>query len=133
MGKSSEIYLFEMGDPVKITDLARKMILLSGLTPEKDIQFIYTGLRPGEKLHEVLLGENENVLPTHHHKIKIAKTAEYDPEWINTCMDQLWASLTGSSPAQILSSLQAMIPDLNVNPEPKDSNSTAWPDHSHVI
>lgn len=133
MGKSSEIYLFDMGEPVKITDLANKMILLSGLTPEKDIQFIYTGLRPGEKLHEVLLGENENVLPTHHHKIKIAKTAEYDPEWINNCMDQLWAALTESDPTQILVSLQAMIPDLNVKPDAKDSNSAAWPDHSHAI
>ncbi len=133
MGKSSEIYLFDMGAPVKIIDLARKMILLSGLIPEKDIEFVYTGLRPGEKLHEELLGDNENVLPTHHHKIKIAKTAEYDPEWFTNCMDQLWAALIASDQAGVLLSLKAMIPDLHVKAGSTDSNSATRPDHSHVI
>lgn len=130
MGKSSEIYLFDMGDPVKIIDLARKMILLSGLTPEKDIQFVYTGLRPGEKLHEELLGDDENVLPTHHYKIKIAKTAEYDPEWFNNCMDSLYAVLKESDPEQILVKMKALIPDLNVKNTPDSVNR---PDHLQVI
>ncbi len=73
MGKRSEIFIFDMGEPVKIVDLAAKMIRLSGLIPEEDIKIIFTGLRPGEKLYEELLNKEEKTLPTHHNKIKIAK------------------------------------------------------------
>lgn len=73
MGKGSEIFVFDMGKPVKIVDLALKMIRLAGLTPDEDIKVVYTGLRPGEKLYEELLNEKEKTLPTHHEKIKIAK------------------------------------------------------------
>jgi FlaA1/EpsC-like NDP-sugar epimerase len=72
MGKGSEIFIFDMGSPVKIADLAHKMIRLAGLIPEEDIKIIYTGLRPGEKLYEELLSIEEKALPTHHEKIKIA-------------------------------------------------------------
>lgn len=78
MGKGNEIYVFDMGDPVKITDLASQMIKLSGLEPEKDIKIVYTGLRPGEKLFEELLTDSENTLPTHHPKIRIAQVQKYD-------------------------------------------------------
>lgn len=73
MGKGSEIFIFDMGKPVKIVDLALKMIRLAGLTPNEDIKIVYTGLRPGEKLYEELLNKEEKTLPTHHEKIKIAK------------------------------------------------------------
>jgi FlaA1/EpsC-like NDP-sugar epimerase len=73
MGKGSEIFVFDMGKPVKIVDLALKMIRLAGLTPDEDIKIVYSGLRPGEKLYEELLNEKEKTLPTHHEKIKIAK------------------------------------------------------------
>lgn len=73
MGKGSEIFVFDMGRPVKIVDLARKMIRLAGLVPEEDIKIQYTGLRPGEKLYEELLTREEKTLPTHHNKIKIAR------------------------------------------------------------
>ncbi len=74
MGNGGEIYVFDMGDSVKIIDLAKKMISLSGMTIDKDIQIKVTGLRPGEKLFEELLANEENTVPTHHKKILIAKT-----------------------------------------------------------
>lgn len=74
MGKGGEILLFDMGNPVKILDLAKKMIMLAGYEPRKDIDIIFTGLRPGEKLYEELLNKEEQVIPTHHKKILIAKT-----------------------------------------------------------
>ena len=74
MGNGGEIYVFDMGKPVPIVDLARKMIRLSGLVPGIDIEIKYTGLRPGEKLYEELLNDAENTLPTHHQKILIART-----------------------------------------------------------
>ncbi len=73
MGIGGEIFVFDMGKPIKIVDLAKKMIQLAGLTPDVDIKIIYTGLRPGEKLYEELLNKDEKTLPTHHEKIKIAK------------------------------------------------------------
>jgi FlaA1/EpsC-like NDP-sugar epimerase len=73
MGNGGEIFIFDMGSPVRITDLALKMIKLAGLTPDVDIRIVYTGLRPGEKLYEELLNEKEKTIPTHHEKIKIAK------------------------------------------------------------
>jgi FlaA1/EpsC-like NDP-sugar epimerase len=73
MGNGGEIFVFDMGKPVKIADLARKMVKLSGLIPGKDIQIEYTGLRPGEKLYEELLNKSEEVIPTHHKKIMISR------------------------------------------------------------
>lgn len=78
MGKGGEIFVFDMGKPVKIADLAVNMIRLSGLEPGKDIQIEFTGLRPGEKLFEELLSKNEEILPTHHEKIKVAKVDKND-------------------------------------------------------
>ncbi|MGB0882979.1 MAG: polysaccharide biosynthesis protein, partial [Vicingaceae bacterium] len=79
-GKGGEIFIFDMGKSVKIQDLAKKMVKLSGLTLDKDIKIIFTGLRAGEKLYEELLANEENTLPTHHKQIMIAKVKEYDFE-----------------------------------------------------
>jgi FlaA1/EpsC-like NDP-sugar epimerase len=76
MGNGNEIFVFDMGESVKIIDLAKKMIKLSGLTEGRDIEIKITGLRPGEKLYEELLSKEENSIPTHHPKIMIAKVRE---------------------------------------------------------
>lgn len=78
MGNDSEIYVFEMGEPIKIVDLAARMIELAGFTPKKDIKIEFTGLRPGEKLYEEILSSKENSQPTHHKKINIAKVRKYE-------------------------------------------------------
>ena len=77
MGKGGEIFIFDMGKSVKIVELAKKMIRLAGLVPNQDIRIQYSGLRPGEKLFEELLNDNENTMPTHHEKIMIGKVREY--------------------------------------------------------
>lgn len=81
MGTGGEIYVFDMGKSVKILDLAEKMIRLHGLEPQKDIAIQFSGLRPGEKLYEELLANEETTLPTHHPKILIAKTREIDTQF----------------------------------------------------
>lgn len=89
MGKGNEIFVFDMGTPVKIADLARRMIELVGLVPGKDIEIKYTGLRPGEKLYEELLATEENTLPTENEKIFRAQVREYDYEDICTVITPL--------------------------------------------
>ncbi len=78
MGQGGEIFVFDMGKPVKISDLARKVIKLAGKEPDVDIRIVYTGLRPGEKLYEELLSNAENSRPTYHEKITIADVRQYD-------------------------------------------------------
>ena len=89
MGKGNEIFVFDMGSPVKIADLARRMIELAGLIPDEDIEIQYTGLRPGEKLYEELLATKENTLPTNNAKIYRAQVREYDYEDICKVMSPL--------------------------------------------
>ena len=89
MGKGNEIFVFDMGTPVKIANLARRMIELAGLIPGEDIEIKYTGLRPGEKLYEELLATKENTLPTENEKIYRAQVREYDYEDICTVMSPL--------------------------------------------
>ena len=89
MGKGNEIFVFDMGTPVKIANLARRMIELAGLIPGEDIEIKYTGLRPGEKLYEELLATKENTLPTENEKIYRAQVREYDYEDICTLMSPL--------------------------------------------
>ena len=78
MSTGNQIFVFDMGESVKIDDLARRMIQLAGFTPDKDIKIEYSGLRPGEKLYEEVLSNNENTLPTDHTRIRIAKVREYE-------------------------------------------------------
>lgn len=85
-GKGGEIFVFDMGKPVKIADLAKRMIKLSGAT---DIEIKYTGLRAGEKLYEEVLSTSENTLPSFHDKIRIAKVCKYNYEDINQQIEEL--------------------------------------------
>ena len=80
MSSGNQIFVFDMGESVKIDDLARRMIQLAGFTPDVDVKVEYTGLRPGEKLYEEVLANTENTLPTNHTRIRIAKVREYDYE-----------------------------------------------------
>lgn len=89
MGKGGEIFLFDMGEAVKIRFLAERMIKLSGLEPDKDIEIKYTGLRPGEKLMEELLTKKENTLPTYHEKIFIAKQEDVNPQEVEKSISEL--------------------------------------------
>lgn len=94
MGNGGEIFLFDMGEPVKILSLAERMIKLSGLKPEEQIKITFTGLRPGEKLYEELLTKKEDILPTYHKKIYIAKTEVVNSEEIDNCMEELQTILS---------------------------------------
>ena len=80
MSTGNNIFVFDMGQPVKIDQLARRMITLAGFTPDEDIKIEYTGLRPGEKLYEEVLSNEENTLPAFHDRIRVAKVRQYDYE-----------------------------------------------------
>ena len=116
MGNGGEIYVFDMGESVKIIDLAKKMISLNGLELDKDIEIKVTGLRPGEKLYEELLANEENTLPTYHSKILIAKTRECDEKQV-----QLLEELIALIPLQNNDSLVRKMKQLVV--EYKSNNS----------
>ena len=81
MSTGNQIFVFDMGEPVKIDQLARRMISLAGFTPDVDIKIRYSGLRPGEKLYEEVLANDENTLPSFHNRIRIAKVREYDYQY----------------------------------------------------
>lgn len=89
MSTGNQIFVFDMGESVKIDTLARRMIELAGLKPGKDIEIEYTGLRPGEKLYEEVLSNKENTLPTSHDRIRVAKVREYDYEEVEPVVCQL--------------------------------------------
>ncbi len=115
MGKGGEIFIFDMGKPVKIVDLARKMIQLSGLTLDKDIAIVYTGLRPGEKLFEELLNNNENVTPTHHSQIMIARVREYDYAVISAEIAELVLLFDKQDNTVIVSKMKQIVPEYKSN------------------
>ena len=108
MGKGGEIYVFDMGNPVKIADLARRMIRLSGA---KDIEIKYTGLRDGEKLYEEVLNDEEITLPTFHPKIKIAKVREYPFDVVESDIDRLIADAPVNDNMQIVAGMKRIVPE----------------------
>ena len=111
MGEGGEIYIFDMGKPVKIIDLAIKMIRLAGLQPEKDIQITYSGLRPGEKLYEELLNDGEDTIPTHHEKIKIAKVITYPFEQVSANINELLQLNKYHSETAIVNKMKDIVPE----------------------
>jgi len=115
MGNGGEIYVFDMGKSVKIVELANKMIKLSGLVPNKDINIQYSGLRPGEKLYEELLNDLENTLPTHHHKIMIAKVREYDFDGVEARIDQLINLTKNQNEREIVLKMKELVPEFKSN------------------
>ena len=89
MSTGNQIFVFDMGEPVKIDMLARRMITLAGFTPDKEIKIEYTGLRPGEKLYEEVLSDKESTLPAFHERIRIAKVREYQYDEVLATINQL--------------------------------------------
>ncbi len=115
LGKGGEIFIFDMGKSIKIVDLARKMVKLSGLSLGKDIQLVFTGLRPGEKLYEELLNDTENVLPTHHPKIMIAKVEENDFETISKEISDLISLFRTQDNLAIVRKMKDIVPEFISN------------------
>ncbi|MET0944428.1 MAG: nucleoside-diphosphate sugar epimerase/dehydratase, partial [Flavobacterium sp.] len=111
MGQGGEIYIFDMGKPVKIIDLAKKMIRLAGLIPEKDIQIQIVGLRPGEKLYEELLNDSSKALPTYHEKIMIAEDRSDNFEELEKEVVELIHIAKSFDNHEIVIKMKAIVPE----------------------
>jgi FlaA1/EpsC-like NDP-sugar epimerase len=105
------IVMLEMGHPLKIVDLARNLIRLSGLEPDADIPIVFTGLRPGEKLHEQLTSETEETMPTRFEKIRIVKTGA--PRSLDHQLGQLWDLVAARDERAIVRKLQELVPEFS--------------------
>ncbi|MDE5941257.1 MAG: polysaccharide biosynthesis protein, partial [Muribaculaceae bacterium] len=108
MGKGGEIFVFDMGKPVKIADLARRMIQMSGA---KNIEIKFTGLRDGEKLYEEVLNDQEITLPTFHDKIKIAQVREYDYCDVRSSISHLVALAHSADDMTIAAAMKQLVPE----------------------
>lgn len=117
LGNGGEIFVFDMGQPVKISDLAKNMIRLAGYVPGKDMEIVYTGLRPGEKLYEELLNQKELTIPTTNEKIMVAKVREYDFDEVAAAIEQL---ILSAQEGKIFPTVQLM---KEIVPEYKSKNS----------
>ncbi len=111
MGNGGEIFVFDMGQSVKIVDLAKQMIRLSGLQLGKDIEIEFTGLRPGEKLYEELLASEESTLPTHHNKILKAQVSALELNEVDLGMEQMEKLLASQDVFGLVGLLKMMIPE----------------------
>ncbi len=110
MGKGGEIYIFDMGKPIKILDIAIKLIQLSGLVPYEDIEIRFTGLRPGEKLYEELFAETEQQLMTHNPKISIAKVADADFECIIPKINSILSDIYNKTGTEVIEAMMDIVP-----------------------
>ena len=108
MGNGGEIYVFDMGNPVRIADLAKRMIMLSGA---KDVEIRFTGLRDGEKLYEEVLNDEEVTLPTFHPKIKVAKVREYEFSDVGARIGALIATAEDSDDMMVVAAMKAIVPE----------------------
>ena len=111
LGEGGEIYVFDMGKPVKILDLARNMIRLAGYIPEKDIQIVFTGLRPGEKLYEELLNQKEITMPTSNQKIMVAREREFEFDEVSQAIDQLIETSRMAKPFTTVKLMKQIVPE----------------------
>ncbi|MDO3426257.1 nucleoside-diphosphate sugar epimerase/dehydratase [Chryseobacterium sp. APV1] len=115
MGHGGEIFVFDMGEPVKILDLARRMIKLSGFEPNIDIKIIYTGLRPGEKLYEELLSDDAKTLPTHNEKIMISKDPSMVFSEIESMVNLVTKAAIKRDKVEVVRILKTIVPEFRSN------------------
>lgn len=115
MGRGGEIFVLDMGEQVRIVQLAEELIRLSGLIPYKDIDLVFTGLRPGEKLHEELLLAEEGVIPTSHEKIRVARSSRHNLEELNLQLDRLDHACAALDDDQVLKLLHLLVPGYHSN------------------
>jgi FlaA1/EpsC-like NDP-sugar epimerase len=112
MGNGGEVFVFDMGSPVKIADLAKKMIRLYGMIPNIDINITYSGLRPGEKLYEELLTDGENTIKTYHDKIMIAKVRDVDFNEIRKSFEEFAVQTSSSGDeSTLVTTMKRMVPE----------------------
>lgn len=126
MGNGGEIFIFDMGKPIRIVDLALKMIKLAGLSPIRDIKIVYSGLRPGEKLHEELLHQKEQTIPTHHQKIKISRTISYSSPYVQTVIDEVLKLNQLNDNYATVRKMKEIIPEFR-------SNNSIYEDLDHLL
>jgi FlaA1/EpsC-like NDP-sugar epimerase len=111
MGNGSEVFVFDMGQPVKVVDLAKKMIQLSGFEEGRDIKITFSGLRPGEKLYEELLNDNENCLPTHHPKIMKASVPPHSFVEMEIALNEIQKLLLNDTNTAIIKKIKYYVPE----------------------
>jgi FlaA1/EpsC-like NDP-sugar epimerase len=111
MGRGGEIYVFDMGGPVRIADLADRMIRLSGKEPGREVEIRYTGLRPGEKLYEELLAGQEDTLPTHHPRILIGRSREVDIAAIQPAVNALLQAAESGDAEACVRGMKDLVPE----------------------
>jgi FlaA1/EpsC-like NDP-sugar epimerase len=127
MGKGGHVMLLDMGEPVKIVDLARDMITLSGFRPDLDIQIEFLGMRPGEKLFEELRTRGEDVLPTHHRKIFIWQSRLCAPEEVGSFLERLRAACDGPSADEVHRVLKSIVPEFEPTAAPAPAGHPGAP------
>jgi FlaA1/EpsC-like NDP-sugar epimerase len=117
-GNTGEIYVFDMGSPVKIVDLAKRMIELAGFIPNEDIKIEFIGLRPGEKLFEELLNDKETTIPTDHEKITIAKVRQYEFEKVLSSVQIMIDFSNKVEASNVLKSMKKLVPEFKSKNSP---------------
>jgi len=116
MGKGGEIFILEMGDPINIDHMARDLIKFSGFEPDVDIKIEYTGLRPGEKLYEELMTDQEGVVPTDHHKIRVLTGTKVDLQQLNGGIERLRKEAEKRDIETIRQQFKKIVPEYNPHP-----------------
>jgi FlaA1/EpsC-like NDP-sugar epimerase len=134
MGYGGEIFVFDMGKSIKIIDLAKKMIRLSGFEVDTDIEIKFSGLRDGEKLFEELLSDKETTLPTHHQKILIAKTERMEQKSVKVALNKLQDLLEEENELGMILQMKNILPEFvsnssrfeKLDEQLKDQRAEAW-------
>jgi FlaA1/EpsC-like NDP-sugar epimerase len=117
MGKGGEIFVLDMGEPIKIVDLAHDLIRLSGLEPQRDIPIVFTGLRPGEKLFEELRFDGEGLKPTAHEKIRVLDGGPASSSQVNAWLDELAVIVAAKNVHRLVTKLKEIVPEYTPSPE----------------